>query len=165
MDNLQEEYRIKRYFQISALIKGAISLAEILSGLILLIVPVAFITGWIVAASQDELVEEPGDFIATHSLQLAQHFSVASGTIIGIYLLIRGSIKLGLVAALLKNQYWAYPVSLAVLALFIIYQSYEIIVGHSLLIVAITAFDLIFVYFIWREYGILKAHLRAGGTL
>jgi len=110
--------------------------------------------------SRDELLEEPGDFIATHSLQLAQQFSVSATAIIGLYLLTRGIIKLGLVIALWKNQLWAYPASLVVMGLFIVYQIYEIIVGHSMLIVIITILDLIVVYLIWIEYTIVRRRMH-----
>ena len=154
--NAIEETRIQLYFKISIIVKGFLSFAEVLGGVLILIIPPAAITGWIISASQNELVEEPGDFIASHSLQLAQHFSITSGTIIAIYLLTRGLIKLGLVIALLKNQLWAYPASFIVLGLFILYQAYEFGIGHSLLIATITIFDLIVVYLIWREYVIIK---------
>jgi uncharacterized membrane protein len=160
MGTLQEEKQIRRYFRISVLIKGFISLLEVIGGLLAFVIPPSAVTNIVIAMSQDELSEEPGDFIASHSLQIAQHFTIASGTVIGIYLLTRGLIKLGLVFALLKNQLWAYPASLVVLGLFILYQAYLIVLSHSLIIITITIFDLIVVYFIWREYGILREHLK-----
>jgi uncharacterized membrane protein len=159
MDTAQER-RIRRYFKISLFLKGIISLGEIVAGVLVLAVPPALLTGWIVSASQDELVEEPGDFIATHSLLLAHQFAVTSGVVIAVYLLSRGFIKLGLVAALWKNWLWAYPASLVVLSLFIVYQAYEMFIGHSLLIAAITVLDLIVVYFIWDEYRIVRRHMK-----
>ena len=104
-------------------------------GLLILVMPVAFVSRW-----------------------------TASGTLIGFYLLTRGLIKVGLIAALLKNQLWAYPASLVVLGLFILYQTYEILLHHSLIIVAITIFDLIVVYLIWREWGILREHMHRPAT-
>ena len=160
METPQEEQKIKRYFEISILVKGAISLAEVLGGLLVLVVPPALLTGWIISASNTELIEDPGDFVATHSLAIAQQFAVTSGTVIAVYLLTRGLIKLALVLALLKNKLWAYPASLVVLGLFIVYQLYELLVKFSSIILTITIFDLIVVYFIWREYVIIREHLR-----
>lgn len=160
MNTIQQEIKIRRYFQISVFVKGILSLLEVIGGVLALLIPPVAVTNLVIAMSQDELAEEPGDFIATHSLQLAQHFSVASGTVIAVYLLTRGLIKLGLVVALLKNQLWAYPASLIVLGLFIIYQTYQFVLGHSLLILAITIFDFVVVYFIWDEYMIVREHRR-----
>jgi uncharacterized membrane protein len=131
MNATEQELRIKRYFLISALIKGLISLGEVATGLLFFLIPTALIPAWVGATSL---------FIA-------------------VFLLTRGLIKLGLVAALIKNLLWAYPLSLMVLGLFIIYQTYEIIITHSVAIIAITLFDLVFVYLVWREYLILREHL------
>jgi uncharacterized membrane protein len=153
------ERRIYWFFRIGVFLKGAVSLIETISGILVLTIP-TFLIGTVVSMSRDELLEEPGDFIATHSLQLAQQFSVSATAIIGLYLLTRGIIKLGLVIALWKNQLWAYPASLVVMGLFIVYQIYEIIVGHSMLIVIITILDLIVVYLIWIEYTIVRRRMH-----
>ncbi len=70
-------------------------------------VPLAPITDLVTRLAQSELLEEPGDFIATHSLALAQQFALTGSTFIALYLLARGGIKLLLIIALLKNQLWA----------------------------------------------------------
>jgi uncharacterized membrane protein len=152
-----QEREIDRLFFIGVLLKGVVSLAEVIGGILALTIP-TFLLGTVISMSQTELMEEPGDFIATHSLQLAQQFTVGTATVIGIYLLSRGLIKLGLVVALLKNQLWAYPASLVVLGLFIVYQIYEIIIGHSILITGITLFDFVVIYLIWKEYVIVRKH-------
>lgn len=157
MNEIQIEKRTYWFFRISVLTKGVISLIETISGVLVLTIPTVLL-GIVISMSQDELMEEPGDLIATHSLQLAQQFSVTSTAVIGVYLLTRGLIKLGLVAALLKNQLWAYPASLTIFSLFILYQLYEIAIGHSALIVAITLVDIVVVYMIWSEYAIVKKH-------
>src|SRR5580692_5106396 len=113
MKETRREKEIDQLFRIGVIVKGAISIVEIFSGILVLAIP-TLLLGIVISMSQDELMEEPGDFIATHSLQLAQQFSVSATAVIGVYLLSRGLIKLGLVAALLKNQLWAYPASLLV---------------------------------------------------
>jgi uncharacterized membrane protein len=155
---LLQEKRVTRYFRISVMLKGAISLAEIAAGVLIFFVPVSFFTGVLMRFAQGELAEEQGDFIATHLVSLSQQFSLESGTFIAFYLLSRGLIKLVLIIALLKNQLWAYPSSLAVLGLFVAYQAYQIAMTHSLLIVVLTMFDLIVMWFIWKEYHIVRLH-------
>jgi uncharacterized membrane protein len=82
------------------------------------------IANFVNAITQEELIEDPNDFIATHLLAMAQHFSVNSKNFYAFYLLSHGVVKLLLVVGLLKNKLWSYPASLVVLGLFITYQLY-----------------------------------------
>lgn len=152
----QKQKQIREYFRIGVFLKGAVSLIEIIGGALALFFPVSSVTNFVVGLAQGELAEEPGDFIATHLITLAHQFSFASSTFIAIYLLSRGLIKLGLVVALLKNKLWAYPSSLVVLGLFVVYQLYQIATTFSMLLVALTVFDLIVMWFIWREYEVVR---------
>ena len=156
----RQETRITEYFRIGILLKGLISSVEIVAGVLALFVPLSRVTNFVIALAQGELAEEPGDFIATHSIQLAQQFSIASSTFIAIYLLSRGAIKLFLVFALLKNKLWAYPASLVVLGLFVLYQLYQIALTLSALLIALTIFDLVVMWFIWREYEVVRSHVK-----
>ncbi len=156
----QEEQRLRRYFLWSVWIKGAISAAEILAGLFVLVVPPASITALIIKLAQNELSEDPGSIVASHVLPLAQSASLASAGFIAFYLASRGLIKLVLVLALLKDKIWAYPASLAVMGLFIVYQTIDIILTHSPIMIMVTLFDLVVVYFIWREFVVVREHLR-----
>jgi uncharacterized membrane protein len=154
----KQEERIGEYFRISVFIKGAVSLIEIIAGVLAFFVPVSSLTDLVVRLAQGELAEEPGDFIATHLVALAHQFSFASGVFIGVYLLSRGVVKFALVVALLKNKLWAYPTSLVVLGLFVLYQIYQIVIAFSALLVFLTILDLIVMWFIWREYEVVRFH-------
>ena len=156
----RQEKRITEYFRISVFLKGAFSLIEIIAGVLVLFFPVSTITNFLIALAEDELAETPGDFVATHLLSFAQQLSVPSGFFISFYLLSRGLIKFGLVIALLKNKLWAYPSSLVVLGLFIAYQVYDIVLTFSPFLIGLTLFDLVVMWFIWREYQVVR--LRAG---
>jgi uncharacterized membrane protein len=136
--------------------KGAVSLAEVVAGIAILFIPVTYLTDIVANYAQRELALEQGDFIATHLLHLAQQFSVVSGTFIAVYLLSRGLVKVVLIWAMLKSKLWAYPSALVVLGLFVLYQLYQITSGFSWLLVALTLFDFVVMYFIWREYQVLK---------
>jgi uncharacterized membrane protein len=154
----KEEKRIREYFLISILIKGAISLAEVIAGVVVLFIPVSTFTDLILRYAEGELVENSSDFIATQLIHVAQQLSFAGSTFIAVYLLSRGLIKLILVVALLKNQLWAYPASLFVLGLFVVYQCYQLTAGFSAFLLGLTIFDLIVMWFIWREYEVIRLH-------
>jgi uncharacterized membrane protein len=153
---MQNEKEVYFLFKGSVLLKGAISLFEIVAGLVMLLIPVRYIPLIAEFITKNEITEDPQSFLANHIVGSA-HAIAAIGTLyIGLYLISRGAIKLGLIVALLKNKLWAYPWSLAVLSFFVIYQLYEITKTHSLALIGVTLFDFIVMYFIWEEYTIVK---------
>jgi uncharacterized membrane protein len=154
----QEEKRIRTYFFVSVFLKGLISAIEVIAGVVVLFVPITYFASLVLRYAQGELIENPNDFIATNLASLAHQFSIASSIFIALYLLSRGAIKLSLVVALFKNQLWAYPSSLVVLGLFVIYQIYQISATFSPLIIALTIFDFVVMWSIWREYRIMRTH-------
>ncbi len=154
----QEEREIARYFHISIYIKGLISFLEVVAGMVLLVVPISFFTNFAIRFANSELLEEPKDFLALHLLPLASDLAVVGSVFLGVYILSRGLIKLLLIIALLKDKLWAYPSSLLVLALFMLYQFYQIVTTHSFFIIALTVFDAVVMYFIWKEWKVLERH-------
>jgi uncharacterized membrane protein len=152
------ERRIHRIFEVSVLLKGAHAVIECLGGLALALVSTTSIVGWVNRLTQDELIEDPNDFIATHLLSMAQEFSVNTKNFYAFYLLSHGIIKLALVVGLLRNKLWSYPTSLAVLALFIVYQIYRFYYTQSVGLVVITVFDVFVMVLIWHEYRLMRRH-------
>jgi uncharacterized membrane protein len=57
-----------------------------------------------------------------------------------------------LVAALLKNQLWAYPWTIAFLGVFILYQVYRLSLKASVGLAALTIFDAVIAWLTYREY-------------
>jgi uncharacterized membrane protein len=57
-----------------------------------------------------------------------------------------------LVAALLTNQLWAYPWTIAFLGVFIGYQLYRLSLKPSVGLTALTIFDAVIAWLTWREY-------------
>jgi uncharacterized membrane protein len=112
--------------------------------------------------TQEELVEDPHDFIATHLHSFAHDFSVSSKNFYALYLLSHGIIKILLVVGLLNNNLWAYPASLVALSLFIVYQIYRFLYTHSLGLVALTLLDLIVIWLVWHEYRLVRNHRSIG---
>jgi uncharacterized membrane protein len=114
------------------------------------------------AVTQGELSENPNDFIFSHLAGWAQSFSVSSKNVFIFYLLSDGVLKLFLVAGLLRNRLWAYPASMVVIILFILYQMYSFALTQSLGLVALTVFDCLLIFLIWHEHRIVRASLRLG---
>jgi len=156
------EGRIHQIFQISVLLKGAHALIECAGGLALAIVSTSTIVRLVDALTQDALVEDPNDFVASHLLALAQNFSVQEQNFYAFYLLSHGVVKLFLVVGLLKGKLWSYPASLIVLGLFILYQLYRYSYTHGVGLIALTVFDIVVMALIWHEYGLVRRHLQRG---
>lgn len=153
------ERRIHQIFEISVLLKGAHALIECIGGLILVIMSTNAITSMVNVFTQEELIEDPNDFVATHLLSLAQNFTVSTQHFYAFYLLSHGLIKVLLVIGLLRNKLWAYPVSLVVLGLFIVYQLYRFSYTHGLGLIVLTVFDVMVMGLIWHEYRLVRRHL------
>jgi len=86
-----------------------------------------------------------GDTIGT------QHFYA-------FYLLSHGIIKAALVIGLLRNKLWAYPASLVVLGIFIVYQLYRFSYTHGFGLIVLTVFDVFVMGLIWHEYRLVRRH-------
>jgi uncharacterized membrane protein len=127
---------------------------EIVGGLALYLVTTETVATLVKIVTQEELIADPNDYVASHLLAMAQHFSVASKSFYAFYLLSHGVIKLLLVIGLLRNQLWSYPASLIALAAFIIYQLYRFSYTHSVGLIALTLFDFLVIALIWHEWRI-----------
>jgi uncharacterized membrane protein len=119
------EENIRLAFRISLFIKGVFALVEIAGGALAYFISQEFLVSVITAITQDELVEDPNDFVANHLLHLAQQFSIGTQYFTAIYLLSHGILKLFLIARLLRERLWYYPLAIIVFTLFIVYQLYR----------------------------------------
>ena len=71
-----------------------------------------------------------------------------------IYLLSHGLAKVVLVIALLREQLWAYPGLIALLAVFIVYQLYRLTYRVTIGLTLLTIFDVFVVGLTVREYAL-----------
>jgi uncharacterized membrane protein len=155
------ERRIHQLFEISVLLKGAHALIECVGGLVLAFVSTGAIAHLVNTLTQEELIEDPNDFVGTHLLSLAQNFTLSTQHFYAFYLLSHGVIKAFLVIGLLRNKLWAYPASLVVLGLFIVYQLYRFSYTHGLGLIVLTVFDVVVMGLIWHEYRLARRHLTS----
>jgi uncharacterized membrane protein len=94
----------------------------------------------------------PHDVLATHLLKTAHGLTGAAVLLVAVYLLTHGVVKVVLVAALLKNQLWAYPWTIAFLGVFIGYQVYRLSLKASVGLTALTIVDVVIAWLTYREY-------------
>ena len=143
------EKGIHDVFLVSIIAKGVFAALETILGVLLLFT--GSVVQFVLALVQNELIEDPTDFFATHfkSFLNPSHDAQIFG---GLYLLSHGIVKLLLVAGLLRKKLWAYPASLAVFALFILYQMVKWLETRSTWLLVLTAIDIIVMWLIWHEY-------------
>jgi uncharacterized membrane protein len=150
------EQHIHRIFQVGIILKGLHARIECAGGVALYFISTESIVHWVDLLTQEELIEDPDDFVATHLLMVAQHLSVGTETFYAFYLLSHGLVNVALVIGLLRGRLWAYPVSLAVLVAFIAYQGYRYSYTHSIGLMVLTAFDIVIIWLIWHEWRLLR---------
>ncbi len=144
--------RLHRLFEASLIFKAVFALVETLSGLTLYLTGSAAIARTVGRLTLHELSEDPGDHLALLLQKAADSLSVDSGRFYGLYLLSHGLVKLLMVIALQRRAAWAYPASMGVFALFILYQLYRYSHTGSPFLLALSAFDVLLIWLIWREY-------------
>ena len=154
-----QERRIHQIFEVSVLLKGVHAAIECLGGLALALTSNAWIRDFVANVSQTELIEDRRDFIANHLAAFAQGFSIETQHFYAWYLLSHGAVKLALVAGLLLRKLWAYPTTIVVLGLFILYQLYRYTHTHGLGLLLLTALDVVVVGLTWHEYRLMRRHL------
>lgn len=143
---------LDRFFYTSIWLKGLHAIFEILGGIALLLASPEYILHVVEVMTQDEMAQDPNDYIANTLLNAAQSISVGSEHFAALYLLSHGIVKIFLVVGLLRNRRWAYPAALAVFGAFIAYQVYRFTLTHGIGLIALTVFDLAVIWLIWREY-------------
>ena len=155
MSWLRPQTWLDRTYVLSLGLKALDGVIEVLSGLLLLLIGSGHINQIAQRLTSDELAENPHNILANFILHSGQHLAGAT-TFVIVYLLAHGILKLVVVISLLQQKPWAYPLAFVVLGLFLIYQLFLLIVAPSLALGLLSAFDLLVLWLIWREYRHFK---------
>ena len=158
MNKLFEEKTLHLAFEVTLILKGIFALLEILAGISAYFITQQFLLRLVLAVTQDEITEDPRDFVARYLIQSAQDFSISSQHFTAFYLLSHGVIKSVLIAGLLREKFWFYPLAMIVFALFILYQLFRFSITHSSWLLMLNLLDLIVIWLTWHEYRYLRQH-------
>jgi len=151
---------LDRAFRITIILKGLDGALEVIGGIVLLFVSPASIDHVVRFFTAHELAQDPHDFIARHLLHSASGLTTSATVYGGIYLLAHGVAKVVLVVLVvlvLKDKLWAYPLMIALIGVFIVYQVYRLTYKVTFGLVFLTLFDLLVVWLTWREYRIKRS--------
>jgi uncharacterized membrane protein len=150
-------------FKVSVTLKGIDGALEIVGGAVLLFVRPTTLDQLARSLTQHELAQDPHDFLARHVLHSAGQLTHGSTLFAAVYLLSHGIAKVVLVVALLRDQLWAYPATIALLGAFIAYQLYRLSYRVTLGLTLLTIFDAFVVWLTWREYRSKRGRVPARG--
>jgi uncharacterized membrane protein len=165
MEPVISEKKIFRLFEVTLWLKGLNALSEIAGGIAIFLINKAYIITLVLNLTQNELSDDPHDYIANFIVNSVANYSVNSQNFFAIYLLVHGILKIFVIIGLLMNKLWAYPTSIVVFSGFIIFQSYRYYFTHSGWLLALTIFDIFIVYLISHEYRIRRKEIREKQTV
>jgi uncharacterized membrane protein len=157
----KREHKIYEVFIASVIIKGLNAILETALGTLLLFTDV--VQDVVSVLVQNEIIEDPNSFVANYiqSLLSATPQAQSFGA---LYLLSHGVVKIFLFIGLLRNKLWAYPATMAVLALFISYQLIRYLNTHSILLIFLSIFDAAVFWLVWHEYKRLQQKAIVAGA-
>ena len=143
-------------FEAGILIKGINGILEIVGGFLLLYLNPKRMGRLIAVLTQHELSKNPNNLVANALLHFSQSFSISAQTFGAFYLISHGVVKCILVILLWQKKLWAYPLTIASLVLFIVYQIYRCFVHMSVPLILLTVFDIIMIVLTFIEYKRVK---------
>jgi len=152
MKNIFTKKLIDKVFETGILIKSIFGIFEVLAGIFFATSGRLITSNLIIALTQQEVSEDPKDFLANYAIRFAHNFSNGINLFPIIYLIFHGVINIALAIALLKNKLWAFPWAIVGFSLFIIYQLYRYQNNHSFLLLLLTVFDTFVVLVVFIEY-------------
>ncbi len=143
-------------FDVGVFAKGLDGVLEIIGGVLLLSLSSERISTIVRILTQHELSADPNDFVANLLVQSLHYISGDTKLFGAIFLLWHGAVKVGLVWALLRRQWWAYPVAMAAFVAFVAYQLYRYTHTHSIWLLGLSLLDVFVILLTWLEYRRLK---------
>jgi uncharacterized membrane protein len=144
--------RLDKAFYLSLYVKAADGVVELLGGIALLILSPAQINRPVAALTAHAADHDADDVIYRSIANSFHHLTGGAIRLAAFYLIADAIIKLVLINEVLHKRYWAYIALIVVLSLLSTYQTYRIVLTHSVLLTALTLFDLLIIYLSAKEY-------------
>lgn len=149
------------FFYSSLIIKGFDGTIETIAGLWVWKHGIGGLKYLALAITQQELLEDPKDFIANWIIMAANNLSINTQLLIVYFLLSHGIIKLVLTVLLYKKQKWAYPLAIALFGLAATTQTIRLVASYSTILTIITIIDILVILTIWSKYLTLNREKNA----
>jgi uncharacterized membrane protein len=147
---------IHRFFLLTILGKGFLGLVQLATAAAVFLGVTDHLPTLARSLVAAELAEDPNDFLAARILSLASKLPATDATFYTIYFAAHGLLHVAVVLALLFGSGWAYPSAIIVLCVFIVYQLLEWSTVGGLMLLVLSAIDLLVIYLTLLEWR----HLR-----
>lgn len=148
---------VHKGFEIGLLLKLAGGIFELIGAVLMLFITPGRMSAIVRFFTRNELVENTKGFFIRLLLSFSNNFTVSAQHFDVFYLASHGIIKLMLVYLLWRKKLWAYPLTVAFLVIFVIYQVIRISVRFSVPMLLLTIFDIIMIALTMLEYKRVKA--------
>jgi len=148
--------RTAHLFKVAMLVKGIDGAAELIVAMVLLLVSAATVHRLVADVLARDLLGSADGPLAQHVATVADGFATGNRTFAVVYLGLHGILKLALVVALLRKWVPAYPMAIAVLGTFVVYELYRATRTGSLLLPVLAVLDIAIIVVIVREYRLLR---------
>lgn len=149
--------RLHWVFEASLVIKGLLATSEAVGGLGLLLTPNMIILRFVHWLTANELAQDAGDEMATWFRHAAEQFPIQTQHFYAWYLFGHGILKLAMVGMLARRVLWAYPVAMAILAGFVLYQLHHWSISPSPVLLVLSGFDALMIGLVFREWREMRA--------
>lgn len=147
-----QEQAVEWAFRLSLMGKALLALFQTIFGIALWISPDGSFPAIADFLTRNELIEDPTDPLARTIMQWASTLNVEQTHFYVLYLLGHGLLHLAVVLCLLLKWRIAYPISLATLSLFVIYQAWRFLVLPDPMLIVLTAIDIVVIVIVVLEH-------------
>ena len=132
--------------------KGMLGVLQVFVAVVLYLGAVQYLPSFAQWLVQNELAENPTDYIALKILQIAGSAPATGTPFYTTYFAAHGLLHIAVVAALLSGARWANHAAVIVLSIFVIYQVIEWMSVGGLMLIVLTVIDLAVIYLTVREH-------------
>jgi uncharacterized membrane protein len=146
-------------FQIGVAIKAIQSALELVFGFVLVFFDYGTLYQAATFLTGDELIEGQTDPVIGLVMQFARGFAATPREYWAFLFISHAFVKIFLLWGLFREKLWAYPASAVVFGLFVVSQLHQTYFTPSLALWLVTAFDVVLIILILREYRKKKAAL------
>lgn len=99
-----------------------------------------------------ELSQDPNDILIQTISPHLQHLPITITYFVAFYFIFWGLLDVLLSIQLLKHKLWAFPLTIALISLFVLYELYRFSHTHSLILLGVIFVDMVVVALIHKEY-------------
>jgi uncharacterized membrane protein len=139
-------------FRVGMIWRIVYGVARVIFGLMLLRVVGSSFSDLFYRLMAHELVNDPHDLALRIGRVVVEHQSFTVTYFLTAYLIFWGAIDVVLSISLLKEKLWAFPVSVYLICVFVLYEIFRFTHTRSFILAYIIVFDMVLVWLIRKEY-------------